>query len=177
MKPQPLALTESGVTTLSLACLAHMQQEEAMLAETLESLEQVRTALRGGGIDALKDALDRQTRIAHASAELRDRRAKLRRQMSAVLGVAPHVVTIKMLAARLPGEAGARLASCRDRLNEMAARVDRVNRANAALVGQSLDFLERFFIEITGGERDGTGYGPAGDTREPALGSIIEARG
>lgn len=177
MNQQPLKLTEPSATTLSLACLAHMQQEEAMLAETLESLRRVRAALRGGSIDSLKDALNRQARIAHASSELRERRAKLRREMAAALGVPPHGVTLKMLAARLPGEAGARLASCRDRLNAMATEVDRLNRANAALVGQSLDFLERFFIEITGGDRGGSGYSPAGATREPTLGSIIEARG
>lgn len=177
MKRQPLELTEPDATTLSLACLAHMQQEEAMLAETLESLQQVRTALRGGSLDSLKDALDRQARIARASVELRDRRANLRRDMAVVLGVPPRSVTLTMLVAWLPGDAGARLASCRDRLNGMAAEVDRLNRANAALVGQSLDFLERFFIEITGGDRGGAGYSPAGATRAPALGSIIEARG
>lgn len=162
---------------LSLACLAHMQQEEAMLAETLDSLRLVRAALRGGSLDSLKDALDRQARLAHASQELRERRARLRREMSAVLGIAPQSVTLKMLAARLPGDAGTRLASCRDRLSAMAAEVDHLNRANAALVGQSLDFLERFFIEITGGDRGGAGYSSAGATRAPALGSIIEARG
>src|SRR5688572_21411620 len=105
MKHQPLEPAEPDATTLSLACLAHMQQEEAMLAETLESLQQVRTALRGSNLDSLKDALDRQARIARASTELRDRRASLRRDMAAVLGVPPRSVNLTMLAAWLPGDA------------------------------------------------------------------------
>ena len=148
-----------------------------MLAETLASLREIRAALRGGGMSALADALDRQARIARASQELNDRRAKLRRDMAAVLGVAPQQVTLGMLAARLPGEAGDRLARCRERLNDMATEIDRLNSANAALVGHSLDFLERFFIEITGGDRGAAAYGPTGDTRQPAVRSIIEARG
>jgi hypothetical protein len=154
-----------------------MQQEEAMLAETLDSLKQVRAALRGGGIDLLREALDRQNRLTRAAAELRERRAHLRRDMSAALGISPREVTLMGLAAQLPADVATRLADCRDRLSDMAAEVDRLNRANAALVGQSLDFLERFLTEITDGDRSGAGYGPTGATRVSALGSIFEARG
>jgi len=148
-----------------------------MLAETLDSLRQVRAALCGGSLDSLKTALDRQARIAHASAELRDRRAGLRREMSAVLGIGPQEVTLMTFAARLPRELSACLTGCRDRLSAMAADVDQLNRANAALVGQSLDFLARFLTEITDGDPGGTGYSSRGATREPVLGSLIEARG
>lgn len=175
---QPNArLSESKATTLSLACLAHMQQEEAILAETLDSLRQVRTALREGNLDSLKSALERQGRIAQASAELREGRASLRQEMSTALGIPVQNVTLMVLAARLPGDVADHLASCRARLSNMAAEVDRLNRANAALVGQSLEFLERFFTEITDGDRGGAGYSSRGTARAPLLGSIIEARG
>jgi hypothetical protein len=177
MMQQEFGLTGPAATKLSLACVSHMQQEEAMLAETLDSLRQIRSALRDGGLDSLKAALDRQARIAHASAELRDRRADLRRAMSAALGVSPREVTLMNLAARLPRDIAAHLTGCRDRLNDMAAEIDRLNRANAALVGQSLEFLERFLTEITDGDPGGAGYSSSGATREPVLGSLIEARG
>lgn len=174
---QPAPLTGSDAGSLSLACLAHLQQEEAMLAETLDSLQEVRGALRGGGLEALRRALDRQARIAEASSELRARRAALRREMAGALGIAPRDVTLSRLAARLPADVATHLTGCRDRLNRMAAEVDRLNRANAALVGQSLEFLERFLTEITDGDSVGAGYGASGALRAPAIGSLIEARG
>lgn len=174
---QVIGRVETNSGALALACLAHMQQEEAMLTETLESLRQVRAALLSGDLDSLKIALERQTRIAHASAELRERRAGLRREMSTVLGVPPRDVTLLRFASGLPRDITDHLIGCRERLRTMAAEVDRVNRANAALVGQSLDFLERFLTEITDGDPGGAGYTARGASREPALGSIIEARG
>lgn len=177
MTQHSIGLAEPKATTVSLACLAHMQQEEAMLAETLDSLRQVRAALRGGNLDLLKEALDRQGRIARASGELRDRRTSLRREMSSLLGVAPREVTLRSLAARLPPDVAGHLTTCRERLSNMAAEVDHLNRANAALVGQSLDFLGRFLTEITDGDPGGEGYSANGVSRAPVLGSIIEARG
>lgn len=177
MTQQIAALAPPDPATLSLACLAHMQQEEAMLAETLESLQQIRSALLEGALDALKTALDRQSRLASASAELRQRRARLRREMSLALGISPEEVTLLGLAARLPRDVAVRLTDCRERLRAMTVEVDRLNRANAALVGQSLDFLERFLTEMTDGDRRGAGYSPTGATREAVLGSIFEARG
>ena len=148
-----------------------------MLAETLDSLQEVRGALRGGGLEGLRRALDRQARIAEASGELRERRAGLRREMAGVLGLSPREVTLTRLAARLPADVAAHLTACRDRLGRMAVEVDRVNRANAALVGQSLEFLERFLTEITDGDSVGAGYAASGAIRAPAVGSLIEARG
>jgi hypothetical protein len=148
-----------------------------MLAETLDSLQEVRTALRGGGLEALRSALDRQAHIAVASSELGTRRAALRREMAGALGIAPGDVTLSRLAARLPADVATHLTACRDRLNRMAAEVDRVNRANAALVGQALEFLERFLTEITDGECLGAGYAASGALRAPTVGSLIEARG
>ncbi len=54
---------------------------------------------------------------------------------------------------------------------------DSQTNANAALVGQSLEFLERFLTEITDGDSVGAGYAASGAIRAPAVGSLIEARG
>lgn len=167
----------ADASRLSLAWLAHLQQEEALLAETLDSLRQVRAALREGALDALKAALDRQAHIAHASVELRERRAAMRREVSEVLGLAERDVTLASLADHLPRELALHVRACRDRLSEMAGEVDRLNRANAALVGQSLEFLERFLLEMTAGDNTGARYSGNGAACEPHMGSLIEARG
>ena len=148
-----------------------------MLGECLESLRQVRAALTQGNFASLNAALAQQGKTSRAADELRERRTKLRRKLASVLGVAPQTVTVQMLAVRLAGDTGERLTACRNRLRIMAAEVDRLNRANAALVSQSLDFLERFFVEITGGEHGGRSYDCSGTSRQSECGSIIEARG
>jgi hypothetical protein len=166
-----------NAATLSLACLAHMEQEEAMLSATLDSLRCVRTALMHGDLSALNEALDRQAHTARAANELRLRRAELRRGLAATLGVSPQSVTLQMLAVRFPGEVGQRLEHCRERLGRLATEVDQLNRGNAALVQYSLDFLHRFLVEITGGVTAGARYSFAGVLEEAACGSMIEAKG
>lgn len=177
MVPQSAGSNSAEASRLPLVWLAHLQQEEALLAETVESLRQIRAALREGALDALKAALDRQARIANASVELRERRTSLRREVSTVLGLSARDVTLTSLAEYLPREVAAHMLACRDRLTGMAAEVDRLNSANAALVGQSLEFLERFLLEMTAGNQAGCRYSGNGTACEPLMGSLIEARG
>jgi hypothetical protein len=173
----PAGPSRGDPQALALGCLAHLEQEEALLTETVSSLREVRSALLGGDLAALGAALERQSQWAHRAGDLQVRRAALRTNLAAVLGVEPALVTVSMLAGRLPADAGARLASCRQRLTQMATEVDQLNRANVALLHHSLEFLHRFLVEITGGQSHGPSYTAAGTLREATCGSLIEARG
>jgi hypothetical protein len=164
------------VTALSLACLAHMEQEEAMLGATLDSLRQVRAALLGGDLTALERALDCQVHTARAAGELKMRRVELRKQLGSGLGLDPQSVTLQEVAARVPTDHGQRLARCRERLHQMAAEVDRLNRGNAALVQHSVDFLHQFLVSVTGGEPVGDRYRPSGQIERATCGSLFEGR-
>jgi hypothetical protein len=164
------------VNTLSLTCLAHMEQEEAMLGATLDSLQQVRTALLGGDLSALEQALQSHASTARAADELRLRRGQLRSQLGAALGIEPRKVTLQEVAARLPLQDGQRLMRCRDRLKQMAAQVERLNRGNAALVQHSMEFLHQFLVSVTGGDAVGDRYHASGRVEKPACGSVFEGR-
>jgi hypothetical protein len=163
-------------STLSLACLAHMEQEEAMLQATLDSLRQVRAALLGRDLAELERAVERQVHTARAAEELRLRRAELRGQLAVRLGIDAQAVTLQKVAARLPGENGERLARCRERLKCMAAEIDRLNRGNAALVQHSLEFLHQFLLNVTGGAAVGDRYQPSGRVDRALCGSVFEGR-
>jgi hypothetical protein len=163
--------------TLALLSLAHMEQEEAMLAATLDTLTQVRTALVQGDISALNQAMEAQSHTAKAAEELRSARAQLREQLACALAAPAGSVTLQALSARVPGQLGDRLRQCRERLSRMAAAVDRLNRGNAALIRQSLEFLHNLLHEITGSHPASQRYGPAGRPAEPVHSSLIEARG
>jgi hypothetical protein len=171
----PAGLNDSR--TLSLACQAHLEQEEALLTETVAALREVRAALLSRNLADLDAALARQAAWSHRAGDLKARRADLRHGLAAALGVAPQSVTIPLIAARLPAEARERLAGCRQRLAALAAEVDQLNRANAALVRHSLEFMHRFLVEITGGQSHGPSYTAAGTLCQAACGSLIEARG
>ena len=154
-----------------------MEQEEAMLAATLETLRHVRAALIAGDLATLNRALDQQGHTARAASELQVRRKRLRSDLANSLGQPPESVTLQALAKSLPGEPGERLAGCRVRLKKMAEQVDRLNRGNAALVQQSLGFLHRLFVGLTGGQPSSQSYGPGGVRQDTPCGSIIEGRG
>src|SRR5262245_49263937 len=100
---------------LSLTCLAHMEHEEAMLSATLESLRQIREALLGRDLAALQRAVDVQAHTERAARELRVRRAELRAHLGTRLNLNPQTVTLREVAARLPGEHGMKIRRCRDR--------------------------------------------------------------
>jgi hypothetical protein len=168
---------DASLAAVSLAWLAHLQQEEALLAETLASLGAVRSALRGGDLESLHAALEQQARIADASSELLGRRARLRSELSYALGVPPDAVTLATLATAAPPDVAGHLRACRERLRGMSAEVDRLNRANAALAAQSLDFLQRFLSEITDTDSAGAVYGPSGSPHAPVAGALLEGRG
>lgn len=177
MSQRPNANLEAGLATAALACLAHMEQEEAMLGATLESLRRIRAALKEGDLRALQEALESQAHTARAALELRQRRAALRRDLSGLLRIPPEAVTLETLADRMPADTAEKLSRCRARLRVMATDVDRLNRANATLVSHSLDFLHRFLAEITGGAPVARTYTCSGMPREAECGSMIEARG
>ena len=176
MSQRPSSNLGTELATLSLVCLAHGEQEEAMLAATLQSLRRIRLALTQGDLRALEEALESQAHTARAADELRQRRSELRRHLGAVLRIPPQAVTLQILADRLPADAAEKLGRCRARLRTLAADVDQLNRSNAALVGQSLDFLHRFLVEITGGQA-GQSYTCSGQPRQAECGSMIEGRG
>ena len=148
-----------------------------MLGATIDSLRDVRRALIGGDLKGLNDALGRQGHTARAAEELRIGRERLRTDLAAALRMPAAHVTVERVAAHLPPESALRLTRYRERLIRMAFEVDELNRGNAALIRHSMDFLHRLLVEITGGERSGTRYGPGGTRQEPLCGSLVEARG
>jgi adenylosuccinate lyase len=154
-----------------------MEQEEAMLDSTLRGLREVRSALAQGTVDGLTGVLEHQAKAARAAEELWHRRAQMRLEIASCCGTDPQSATLQMLARRVPGELADRLNSCRSRLKRMAGEIERLNRGNAALVRQSLAFLERLFAGLTGTEAASHTYGPSGQQRSLVCGSIIEGQG
>ncbi len=176
--PQPVMMK------LALTCLAHMEQEEALLSATLTCLQQMRSALVAGNLQALTTALESQKHTAQAGEDLRSRRAALRSELAGTLGVPPESATLQMVVDVMvrskdhaTAQTGQRLGRCRERLRKMATDVDQVNCSNATLIWHSMNFLQRLLAEITGATTAPDRYNPAGRRTEASCGSLFEARG
>ena len=123
-----------------------------MLSETLESLRQVRAALRRGDLAGLKRSLGQQADTARAAHQLQARRARLRDEMASALGVPARCVTLRWLADRLPVPLAQCFEQRRQRLHQMTLQVGRLGRDNADLVRQSVMLLHQLLIELAGTE-------------------------
>ncbi len=162
---------------LARACVAHLDEEASLLDTTAEFLRDVRAALIRGDLAALAGTLERQAEAGRAREAVSRRRTELRQMLAHHLGVEPAAVTLTALAARLAAADAADIASRRDRLRAQAAEVARLNRATATLLAHSAGFLQRLLVALSGGDRAGDRYDPAGRPQAARCGSFIEARG
>src|SRR6266849_4488796 len=173
MNQKPIERSSPEIlTNLALICLAHMDREELLLSETRECLRRVRDALLQDDGAAVREALTRQNYLAQTSEEIWAQRGRFCQSVAAALDIPLNGVTLQLLAARVPGELGERLAACRLRVRRLAKEVDELNRGNAALIGYSLQFVHQLLVALTGGEAMGERYGPIGKVPSMGCGSV-----
>lgn len=170
---KPLSAELAQLAHLSLD---HLEREEAFLNANLNGLELLRSALLDHDHGALKDALREQEDLARVRERLFQERALFRQQAALLLDAAPARVCLSLVVERLRGKPAERLARRREQLAEKARELERLGQSTAALTNHCLDFLNRFFLEITGGQCDGR-YSPKGGRAPGACGSFIEMRG
>jgi hypothetical protein len=169
-------MTAMSLDKLARTCLSHFAEEEAMLQETLEVLLAVRSALVHGDRDDLSVALASQEHTVRSVQTIHEKRMSVRRIMADLLGVPLRSVTLHLLAERVGGETGDGILDYRRRLTQLTAEVQRIHRANAALIHQSISLLERLLVQLTGGDDGGGRYGPMGVVDSGHGGSMIQAR-
>ena len=161
---------------LGLTCLAHLEQEEAMLSATLQTLRDMRTALMHRDLQRLTEALERQQHTAKAAAELRTVRATLRARIAEMIRVPADHVTLGLLAAQLTDAMQQRMLGYQKRLSDMAAEVALLNRGNAVLIRHSVGLLQRLLMCLTGGDESTDRYARSGQREEGDCGSIFETQ-
>lgn len=160
--------------TLAVACIGHLQQEEAMLTSTLEMLQQIRAALVNRNQAALAEALEAQQRSEKSASELHASRELVRLRIGRCLGLPPAEATLKQLSQRVTGELRERLSAGRRRLAELTMEIDSVNRCNAVLVQQSMGLLNQVLFCLTGQDGSSQRYGASGQMSSGNSGSVIQ---
>jgi flagellar biosynthesis/type III secretory pathway chaperone len=160
---------------LDQMCHAHLDQEEAVLESAAEVLRQVHAAVVEGQREKMAELLERQVAIARALDRVRQQRERFCQQAAAVLGTEAHPVTLRKLADQMPAILRERLLQRRQHLHRLAGEVERLGRDVALLSHYFLEFLQRFFMALTGGHSGR--YGREGIRQQPACGSFLRAQG
>jgi hypothetical protein len=154
-----------------------IEREEAHLAAVLESLGAVAAGLRGNDAAALAATLQLQDSLAHAGLQVRQARQAFREAAAKALHVSPAAVTLEAVSRSLSPLESRRVLLARARLRSLTRAVEDRMRRIALLTHHYLDFLQKFFAQITGGQPQCDRYGPQGRLRPAACGSLLHARG
>lgn len=161
---------------LALACIAQLEQEEAMLSATLEILRNIRAALVERNQNQLQTALNQQAHTARAASDLRDARTRLRHAIGHTLGIPPEQVTLTMLASHVSEDLASKILSRGRHLTEMARDVNAMNRSNAMLIYQSMNLLEQLLTCLTGRDDGADRYEARGQIHYGGHGPLFQAR-
>jgi hypothetical protein len=145
------------------------------LRALLNELRQTRADLMSRDHHRLQAALQRQQSLPEARRQLDEERAAFRRHAATALRLDPGTLTLQRLAELLAEPQRAQLAAACVRLQKLVVEANRLNQNNAALLYYCLEFLNRFFADLTGG--GSASYTQAGRQSSAAAGKLLEARG
>jgi hypothetical protein len=172
LDPRPLSKADE----LSLACLAHFDREEEMLAESAQVLRDVRRCLLTSDLEGLAGALQRQREAAGAAVELARRRRRLRERLCGELGVPEEQFTLRTLADRSSGGLRERLLASRQSLLRLAGEIEQVNRGNQALIRQSVGLLHSLLGSLSDQGAGTRRYTALGGIEPGGSGSLFQSR-
>lgn len=154
--------------------LVHLGDESETLAAMLSAVREVHHALMNLDDESLQKSLEVEARELSASIAIQQRRLQLQTELAAVLHVAPQEVTLRRLITLTSGSVREAIDRVWRSLLEMAAEVDRLNRQNAAMIGQSLSIVRGVVERITGVAAPGESYNAGGVRTDTHVGPLIQ---
>lgn len=142
-------------------CRAHLGREEEVLSETLLLVEQMRQTLRNRDREGLMATVVRLEQNQQRHETVHKERGQLQESIGRALCMPREQATLGALLTHIPVAWRHSLRSSRQRLQEQAKTIDRVNRANLALVASFSEILSRVLFDLTG-QVTARRYGPSG---------------
>jgi hypothetical protein len=170
-------LSTPYLSELASSLLGHLESEALALSETTRTLETLQQGLRGASLEKLRTSQVEQESLSVRLEQLRQVRVDLIRAIGAALHTAPEAVTVRALAARLPGALGQQLDEVRQRTHRLARQVESLNQQNAVLAMHCLTFVQGCLSDLYGEATAAARYSSAGRTVEAPRGSLVEVRG
>ncbi len=155
----------------------HLDAEERSLIAVLEAVRELHRSLRQLDGAALQQALQYELAALMEAKQMQERRQKLRFDAANELGLSPHEFTLGMLAKKTSGELQQSVVASRQKLSEMAAEMDRLNRQNHAMADQSTAIIRGIVSHLTGTAGQGESYTAGGVRDEAHVGSLVNYGG
>lgn len=167
-------MNSPSINDAALKCLAHLEQEEALLTTAHDALHAIREKLVQGDLDGLAQALQNQDQSARPTEEISRARARMRQCVGQAIGVSANSATLSALVGRIDGVLRDRLLNQQRRLSTLANKVDLLNRGNAVLAKHSVDLLDQLLLRLTGNTSAGQ-YARSGRLEPASGGSVMQA--
>ncbi len=154
--------------------LSYLGDEATSLAAMLNAVREVHQALMVLDDNALKASLVVEARELSSNVEIQSRRRQFQNELATVLQVAPGEVTLRRLAMATSGTLRESIERIRRSLSEMATELDRLNRQNAAMIGQSLAIARGVVERLTGTSASQESYDAVGGRAKTHVGPLIQ---
>ena len=154
--------------------LDHLNHENDTLSAMLDAIRGVHVALRDLDDEALQISLEAESRELTTNVAIQERRRELQFELAPLLNVSPQDVTLRRLSAATSGNARDSIMSIWRSLSEMATEIDRLNRQNAAMIGQSLAIARNVLEQIAGVSGAGESYSATGTRAESHVGPLMQ---
>lgn len=154
--------------------ISHLKDEKASLEAMLTAVRDVNHALIHLNDDSLRTSLEAEARELCSNAAIQQRRHQLQDELAALLQIDPRDVTLRRLVGATPGSARDEIELIWQSLKEMAVEMERLNRLNAAMIGQSLAIARGVIERVTGATAVGESYDASGARAETHVGPLIQ---
>lgn len=177
--PQPSAIA-LAISNVQIAgpvveqIIAHLQDEKASLEAMLTAVRDVHDALIHLNDDSLRKSLEAEARELMANAAIQQRRHQMQGELATLLKVDARDVTLRHLASATTGSARVEIEEIWRSLKEMAVELERLNRLNAAMIGQSLAIARGVIEQVTGIAAVGESYDASGARAETHVGPLMQ---
>ena len=154
--------------------LSHLGDEKETLAAMLQAVRDVHHALINLDDAALQESLQAEARELSSSIAIQSRRLRLQNEFANILHIAPQEVTLNRLVSMTTGSLRESIEQIWQSLLEMAKEVDRLNRQNAALIGQSLAIIRGVVERLAGVSGVGESYNAVGARSGTHVGPLLQ---
>lgn len=176
---QPSAMTHAMSNTpiagpIVEQIIAHLKDEKASLEAMLTAVRDVHDALIHLNDDSLRKSLEAEARELISNAAIQQRRHQMQAELASFLQIDPRDVTLRRLVGATTGSARVEIELIWQSLKEMAVELERLNRLNAAMIGQSLAIARGVIEQVTGVTAVGESYDASGARAETHVGPLMQ---
>jgi len=167
----------NSAPSLARLCLDQVHLEEAYLAEAKGTLVRMRASLLTSAPAGLAEVLQQEEACGRRGQAMGQQRRRFRRAVADRLGWRPEEVTLKKLVELVPADDRVLLMQARERIHTQVRELQQLTQANGVLILYFLDFVQRFFLELTGAGNNGERYSARGARQPAACGSLLQLQG